>query len=72
VKRYPIAFCPCCGRTILYSGDPKDKATVTVVRAAEGDTGKTILCAKCKTMLAVRERVNGKTVLVPIAGILIN
>ena len=32
IKRIPIARCPVpdCGRTLMYSGDPKDKHTVTL------------------------------------------
>ena len=54
--KYPIAHCPNCRRTILYSDNPKDKLNVTV-RTAEPDYhGTTVLCAKCKTMLAVIEK----------------
>lgn len=67
-KRVPIAFCPCCGHTILYSGNPKDRNTVALIPASENDAGKAILCAKCKTMLAVREKAAGKTVLIPVTG----
>ena len=50
IKRIPIARCPVdgCGRTLLYSTDPKEKNTVTVSKA--------MLCGKCKTMLAVIEK----------------
>ncbi|MBQ3934898.1 MAG: hypothetical protein IKS34_00540 [Clostridia bacterium] len=72
MKRYPVAFCPNCRRTILYSADPKDKSRVCAVRASEEYRGKTILCAKCKTMLALRERADGKTVRVPIVGTVIS
>jgi len=71
-KRVPIAFCPRCGHTIFYSGNPKDRNTVALVPASERDPGKTVLCAKCKTMLSVREKAAGKTVLIPIAGKLLN
>ena len=54
--KYPIAHCPNCHRTLLYSDNPKDKLNVTV-RTAEPDChGTTVLCAKCKTMLAVIEK----------------
>ena len=33
-NKIPIARCPNCGRTVLYSDDPRDKLTVTV-RAAD-------------------------------------
>ncbi len=71
-KRFPIAFCPQCGHTILYSGNPKDRNTVALVPASENDAGKSVLCAKCKTMLAIREKAAGKTVLIPVTGFLIS
>ena len=71
VKRYPIAFCPNCRRTILYSADPKDRKTVTVAIAPDRYEGKTILCAKCKSMLAIRELTGAKLVRVPIVGTVI-
>ncbi len=55
-NKIPIAHCPKCGRTILYSDNPHDKLTVTVRTADESYHGKTMLCAKCKTMLAVIEK----------------
>ena len=55
-NKIPIAHCPKCGRTILYSDNPRDKLTVTVRAADESYHGKTMLCAKCKTMLAVIEK----------------
>ncbi len=54
--RIPIARCPSCRHSLLYSRDPRKKKDVTV-RVAEPDfDGKTMLCAKCKTMLAVIEK----------------
>lgn len=55
-NKIPIARCPECGRTILYSDNPRDKLTVTVRTADESYHGKTMLCAKCKIMLAVIEK----------------
>ena len=45
IKRIPIARCPVpdCGRTLMYSGDPKDKHTVMLSIANDGYQGKTIL-----------------------------
>ena len=71
MKRYPIAFCPNCRRTILYSADPKDRKTVTVTVASDRYEGKTILCAKCKSMLAIREFADVPLVRVPIVGTVI-
>ena len=58
VKRIPIARCPVpdCGRTLMYSGDPKDKHTVTLGVANDGYQGKTMMCPKCKTILKVIEK----------------
>ena len=58
IKRIPIARCPVldCGRTLIYSGDPKDKHTVTLSIADDGDQGKTMMCPKCKTVLKVIEK----------------
>ena len=58
IKRIPIARCPVpnCGRTLMYSGDPKDKHTVILSVANEGYQGKTMLCPKCKTVLQVIEK----------------
>ena len=57
IKRIPIARCPVpyCGRTLMYSGDPKDKHTVILSVANEGYQGKTMMCPKCKTVLKVIE-----------------
>lgn len=58
IKRIPIARCPVdgCGRTLLYSTNPKEKTTVTVSIAKPDYQGKTMLCPRCKTMLAVIEK----------------
>lgn len=58
IKRIPIARCPVdgCERTLLYSTDPKEKSTVTVCVAKPDYQGKTMLCPRCKTMLAVIEK----------------
>jgi uncharacterized protein with PIN domain len=54
--RIPIARCPSCRHSLLYARDPRKKKDITV-RIAEPDfDGKTMLCAKCKTMLAVIEK----------------
>ena len=57
-KRIPIARCPVadCGRTLMYSGNPKDKHTVLLGVANNGYRGKTIMCPKCKTVLKVIEK----------------
>ena len=55
--RIPIARCPSCRHSLLYARDPRKKKDITV-RIAEPDfDGKTMLCSKCKTMLAVIETI---------------
>ena len=57
IKRIPIARClPGCGRTLMCSGDPKDKHTVILRVAEDGYRGKTMMCPKCKTVLKVIEK----------------
>ena len=48
IKRIPIARCPVpdCGRTLMYSGDPKDKHTVMLSIASDGYQGKTMILGK--------------------------
>ena len=55
-RKYPIAHCPNCQRTILYSDDPRDKKDVTIRVAEEDYHGKTFLCARCKKMLILDEK----------------
>ena len=54
--KYPIAKCPKCWRPIVYSDNPKDKTDIIVREAEPGYHGKTILCAKCKTMIVIIEK----------------
>ena len=72
--RIPIARCPVpdCGRTLMYSGDPKDKHTVTLSVANDGYQGKTMMCPKCKTVLKVIEKskVADGYIAIPIVGCL--
>ena len=58
IKRIPIARCPVLDfeRTLLYSGNPKDKNTVILSVANDGYNGKTMMCPKCKTVLKVIEK----------------
>lgn len=71
-KRIPIAHCPVsdCGRTLMYSGNPKDKHTVTLSIANDGYQGKTMMCPKCKTVLKIIEtpKVAARYVSLPIIG----
>ena len=72
IKRIPIARCPVpgCGRTLIYSGDPKDKHTIILSVADDGYRGKTMMCSKCKTILKVIEKpkVAYGYVAIPITG----
>ena len=54
--KYPIAHCPNCRRTVLYSDDPREKKNVTINIAEPDYHGTMMLCGKCKTMLAVIEK----------------
>lgn len=51
----PIACCPGCGRTVLYSDGPNNQLSTIVRVADETYHGKTVLCAKCQSILAVIE-----------------
>ena len=50
---YPIAKCPQCRRTILYSDDPRDKLNIKIRLALDNHIGIDILCPKCKKKLAI-------------------
>jgi predicted SprT family Zn-dependent metalloprotease len=58
VKRIPIARCPNpdCSRTLLFSCDPKDKLRITTKIADENYQGKTMICSRCKTIVAIIEK----------------
>ena len=72
IKRIPIARCPKsdCGRTLLFSCDPKDKLHVTTKTADESYHGKTMICSRCKTTVAIIEKpkVARGYVAIPIVG----
>ena len=57
-KRIPIARCPNadCGRTLLFSYDPRDKLYLTMKIADEAYRGKSMMCSRCKTMVAIVEK----------------
>lgn len=71
-KRIPIARCPNsnCGRTLFFSCDPKDKFYITTQIADESYKGKTMMCSRCKTLVAIIEkpRVASGYVAIPITG----
>ena len=58
IKRIPIARCPNadCGRTLLFSNDPQDKRYITTRIADESYQGKTMMCPRCKTIIAIIEK----------------
>ena len=58
VKRIPIARCPNsdCGRTLLFSSDPKDKFNITTKVVTEEYKGKNMICSRCKTLVAIIEK----------------
>ena len=58
IKRIPIARCPNpdCSRTLLFSCDPKDKFRITTKIADESHQGKTMICSRCKTTVAIIEK----------------
>lgn len=57
-KKIPIAHCPECNRSIVYSSNGADKNTVNIQLAPHGYLGKTVLCAKCKSMLIITDKNN--------------
>ena len=58
IKRVPIARCPSpdCSRTLLFSCDPKDKLRISTKIADESYQGKTMICSRCKTIVAIIEK----------------
>ncbi len=54
--KYPIAFCPGCHRTVLYSDNPKEKNNVKVCLAEPGYHGAVHRCPRCNTMYRVIEK----------------
>lgn len=57
-KRIPIARCPTpdCSRTLLFSCDSKDKLRVSTKVADESYQGKTMICSRCKSIVAIIEK----------------
>ena len=55
-KKSPVGFCPTCNRPIIYSSNGKDKNAIIVSCADDDYKGRTYLCAKCKTMVAISEK----------------
>ena len=61
IKRIPIARCPNsdCGRTLLFSSDPKDKYNITTNVVTDDYKGKNMICSRCKTLVAIKQRIDG-------------
>ena len=72
IKRIPIARCPneSCERALLFSCDPTDKYYITTRIADENYQGKTMMCSRCKSLVAIIEkpRVPYGYVAIPISG----
>lgn len=55
-RKIPIAWCPVCKHTLIYSDDPRGKKDILIFPLYDGYHGKSLLCSKCKTMLAVIDK----------------
>ena len=57
-KKYkiPVGFCPKCNSPAIYSNHGADKKYITVICVDEDYDGRTYMCHKCKSMLAVIDR----------------
>ncbi len=55
-RKIPVARCPVCRRSIVYSDDGRDRIRVSVAAAPPDYRGRTVMCAKCKTMLVISEK----------------
>ena len=51
----PIGRCPSCHYSVIYSSDPKAGRSLILKIAEDDFPGRMVLCAKCKTMLAIVE-----------------
>ncbi|MCQ2413716.1 MAG: hypothetical protein MJ082_02820 [Clostridia bacterium] len=51
----PVARCPYCRHTILYAKEASVRSRVTVFAPPEDYRNYTVLCAKCKKMIGLRE-----------------
>ena len=64
----PIGRCPSCHYSVIYSSDPKAGRSLILKIADDNFPGRMVLCAKCKTMLAIveKQKVAKEVVAVPI------
>ena len=54
-RRIPIGKCPSCNHPIIYSSRPSSKWEMILQIADDDFPGRTVICAKCKKMLAIVE-----------------
>lgn len=52
-RRIPIGKCPSCNHPIIYSSEPKSKWGLVLKIADDDFHGRTVICAKCKKMIAI-------------------
>ncbi len=57
-KKYkiPVGWCPKCNSPVIYSNNGADKIYIDVIRVDDDYSGRTYMCHKCKSMLAVIDR----------------
>ena len=57
-KKYkiPVGNCPKCDAPIIYSNHGADKKYIDVVCVDDDYDGRTYMCYKCKSMVAVIDR----------------
>lgn len=54
--KIPVGWCPKCESPVIYSKHGADKKYITVICVDEDYDGRTYMCHKCKSMLAVIDR----------------
>ena len=54
--KIPVGWCPNCGAPIIYSNHGADKKYITVICVDDDYDGRTYMCHKCKSMVAVIDR----------------
>ena len=66
IKRIPIARCPNsdCGRTLLFSSEPMDKYNVITKVVTDNYKGRSMMCARCKTLVAIIDKPKVKMALI--------
>ena len=54
-KRIPVGKCPSCNHPLIYSSEPSSKWRLVLKIAEDDFQGHTVMCAKCKQMIAIIE-----------------